>query len=153
MAQLTATQEQYADDLLTRAQDVMTELKSVLEQETDALRAVDLVGALSLQDKKIQLMQRYEQIVQQAKNHEHVLKTATTPRKDEIRKLEKDFRVSTERNLSALKHGKKSLERLVDRMLNTIRDCIKEQEHVAYTASGTVDGRKGSMSINIDQTL
>lgn len=153
MATLTATQEQYADDLLTRAQSVMVELKAVLEQETSALRAVDLLGALSLQDKKIQLMQSYEQIVQQAKNHEHVLKAAATPRKAEIKTMEKDFRASTERNLSALKHGKKSLERLVDRMLNTIRDSIKEHEHVAYTASGKVDAGKRSMSINIDQTL
>ncbi len=144
----------YTEDLFTRAQIIMNDLKSVMEQETAALRTANLHGALEMQDRKIQLMQRYEQLVEQAKNHEQALKASTSPRKAELKAMEKDFKATAAQNKVALKNGKKSLERLVDRMLTTIRQCVQQQDRLAYTASGAIDNNtKRTMSINLDQTL
>jgi hypothetical protein len=144
----------FADSLLTRAHNVMSELQDVLQQETEALKISDLRAALILQDKKIELTQRYEQIVQQAQNHQALMKASQSPMKAEIAALEASFKSTAEENKSALTTGKKSLERLVEKMLETVRKVVGQNQHSAYNASGSMSGNTTrSMPINVDQTF
>lgn len=152
-APLSSAQNQIADELFRSARNLITELQEVLQQETQALKDANIREALTLQDKKIKLVQRYQELAERAKQQQAVLKASQSPIKEEIRTLEKDFKTCTKDNLNALSNGKSSLERLVNRMLESIRKTVK-QDKFAYNASGGLDNRQQqSLSINLDKTL
>lgn len=139
--------------IFTKAKALLLELKDILETETTALKASNIRKAIECQDKKIRLVQQYENLMQQAKAAQEQLKLANTPLKDEVLSLQKDLNAAADDNKRALGNSKKAIERLTNRMMETIRSCVQKQENMAYSASGTMDNTGRSLSINIDETL
>lgn len=136
-----------------KAKALLLELKDILNAETEALKMSDIKSAIEYQDKKIRLVQQYEDLMTQAKNAQDKLKSAKSPLKEEVLSLQGELNKAAENNKRALGNSKKAVERLTNRMMDTIRHCVQKQENTGYGANGAMSNQGRNLSINIDETL
>jgi hypothetical protein len=150
----TSTTDRSLDGrILKRAKTLIIELKDILEQETNALKASDLKTAIDCQDQKIKLIKEYEQLIADARKNEVLLRNSKNEQKEDIRRMQGQLTTAIDQNRRALNNSKKAVERLTTRIMDTVRKCVKSEENVAYSASGTVASPSRGLSMKIDETL
>lgn len=151
--QISADDTSIEGKFFGRAKGLLTDIKAILDKETAALKACDLKAAVECQDVKIRLVQEYEQLLQEARAHSQDLKASEHPLKSEVKSLHTEMNASVEGNHRALRNSKRAVERITDRMMETIRKCVQGQENMSYSAAGTVSNNGRGLSINVDETL
>jgi len=145
--------EDMDERIFSRAQSLLIDIKAVLEEETQALKASDLPTAYKCQESKMRMMQEYEFFLSQAQAHTTILKASAHPLKKEVMALQGQLHKIADKNHRALEKSKKATERLTNRIMKTVRRCVQNQENMAYGASGTFNGNGRGLSMNIDKSF
>lgn len=140
--------------IFEKAKEILSALKQILEKETTALKSSDIHAAVSCQHEKILLVRQYEALVKEARNNAAILKQSTSGAKEGLIALQNEMQESAGANKRALGNSKKSVERLVNRMMEVIRKSVQSDTQVSYGSTGRVDDGGGRrVAMNIDETL
>lgn len=128
------------------------ELRSVYEDETDALERMDTRSFMALQDNKIHHAMAYESGIHELMARKNEMQGVDNALKDKLRKMQEDFASLSQKNMEALQR----MQRTMDRLGNTIRSAAKEeakkQRVFSYGQNGEIDSDdKKKISIGISE--
>jgi len=137
------------DTLLSTAAD----LRALLDQETEALRALDARAVQALQKRKEALSSRY--ITAFRASIDRIRRDGSPPRSvgDRLRGMETSLAESLERNVAALDHARTGSERMIKLVVSAARrQAQDEQQGYSASAAKPGNGRKAT-SISVNTTL
>ncbi len=125
---------------LARLEETVRALIKLLQQETIAVKAIDLQTFSKLQTVKNDLLDIYHDDMKPLLTHKNELKTLPDAVKERIRAFERDMSIARMENLSALERAGKSFTRLRDRIVHIARESVLR--HTAqYGANGQLQTR------------
>lgn len=121
---------------------------AVTNEESNAIKAAQFAGALSLHDTKIQLHKKLFAMLEQAKNLQK-----NDAQKEELSQIITDVKASATDNKSALEAGFGAIERLVGRILGVMKAAV-EKEVPNYTRGGSIyKNPHKSLSFQTDKSI
>lgn len=139
--------------LTSEVESVMETLCGLLDRESDAVQASDFNTFRSIQNDKHALLTRYRALMDTLQRQSGALKTADKAILDRLKLAAKKFKVSTDRNASALEAGRNSMQRIVDRIVKCARDTVHANRQ-SYTKQGHAHlGSAGPLSIQVNEVL
>lgn len=133
----TSTQELNlsVEKRLARLEDTVRAFITLLRQETEAVKAIDLRTFSNLQALKNDLFDIYHLDMKALLTRKGDLKTLPENTKEKIRSFERDMAVARVENMSVLERAGKSFTRLRDRIVDIARDSVLRNT-AQYGANG-----------------
>ncbi len=137
------------DALLTTASD----LRALLDQETEALKALDAKAVQAMQPRKQALSGRY--ITAFRASIEKIRIDGRPPQAlgDRLRSMESSLAESLERNVAALDHARTGSERLIKLIVTAARRQATEEQHGYGASAAKPAAQKRATSISVNTTL
>ena len=134
--------------------EVMDEFSQLLQQETAALKAMDIKHVDALQVRKFELSRLYQQRVETLAARRGELVAVELPLREHLVKKRTLFNGLLNDNARALETMRQSARRLSDRILEATRRAVGGERQTSYSAQGQHYSAPSSMlSIRMDQTL
>lgn len=125
---------------VARLEETVHALIKLLQQETIAVKAIDVQTFSKLQTVKNDLLDIYHADMKPLLAQKNELKKLPESVKEKIRAFERDMSVARMENLSALERAGKSFTRLRDRIVHIARESVLR--HTAqYGANGQLQTR------------
>ncbi len=125
------------EHIIKRVMEMMTRLEAVIQQENEALRAMDRQKFLDLQLEKVSLRKNYELEAQKLLALRGKIGRLDEDLKKELKTTYARFVEYADENLKILSRRKEGAKRLNNRIMKTARDVLVKQEE-RYDSSGQI---------------
>lgn len=136
-------------DIVDRFISSVSQLQSILSEETDRLKVADRRGFLALQDKKLEVALSYQHDISAVKNVAKVLKEKYPNLVPFLKEKQNNLSQTINENEIALKRMENSTKRLSDRIMDIARKAAAEQNSVVYGSAGKLnDKKRASMGVS-----
>jgi|MDSW01.1.fsa_nt_gb hypothetical protein len=129
----------------------VSDLQSILTQETDCLNNANREGFFRLQEKKVNIASIYKDEVLALKKLATELKEKYPELVPFLQNKQQELNTHVQENVKALKRMEKATTRLTDRIMEIARQAATEQSAVSYGAQGRFDENKRA-SIGISES-
>lgn len=129
----------------------VSDLQSILTQETDCLNNANREGFFRLQEKKVNVASIYKDEVLALKKLATELKEKYPELVPFLQNKQQELNEHVQENVKALKRMEKATTRLTDRIMEIARQAAAEQSAVSYGAQGRFDENKRA-SIGISES-
>ncbi|MFP4312696.1 MAG: flagellar protein FlgN [Alphaproteobacteria bacterium] len=124
---------------LQEMMETIDNLRTVYEQETDALSRSDVKTFMELQDRKIESARIYQDNVAQLLARKDDMKNLEPAAREKLEKMQKEFSELAARNMKALEKMQKTMDRFSGTLRDAARDAVKKDRSHNYTAHGRMD--------------
>lgn len=136
-------------DSVDRFVKTLTDLQSLLAQETDYLKKADSQNFFRLQERKIHLAHAYSDEVAQMMDMSETLKEKYPNIGPYLQQKRDELQIHIKENERALQTMQRSSKRLSDRIMDIAREAAIAQNSVAYGAGGRLgQTKKASMGLS-----
>lgn len=126
-------------------------LRTVYDEENDALVNANTRRFMDLQERKIQAAQRYHDTAAQVIEHRDELKSADPVLRQRLQDMHGDFAILTEQNLGHIERMNKSVKRLSERVVKGARDAAL-RDSASYSRRGTLYGNNRPVSTGLNES-
>lgn len=144
------TQTQF-QTLLKETLEATRSFRTIIEQETAALKQARFTEVADLSDKKKQALQRYQDAVTHLSPFQDKMKTVSQNIKDMFKKEKNSFDTAVEENKQTLERAGYTTRRLSERVISIAKDVLQEKS-LSYTQNGLMQkqatNRPVYMSVN-----
>lgn len=130
--------------------DIITALRSVMQEENEALKNVDTERFLAVQDKKIEQAKLYQNGVHQMMARKDEMKGAPKALHQKLEMMREEFLTLAEENMSALERMRKGMARMSERIITVAKIEAEKAQKFAYGYHGKLEG-SGKASIGVDE--
>lgn len=120
---------------LARLEETVKALITLLHQETEAVKAINVRAFTELQKMKDDLLEIYQSDMAALLIRKADLKTLPDGTKEKIRAFERNLSIARIENMSALERAGKSFTRLRDRIVHIARESVLRNT-AGYGANG-----------------
>lgn len=133
---------------------VLEDFCTLLSDETDALKTFNFEKVDSLQAEKKSIAARYQGLVVAMGNRRAEIEDLDTTLREKFVRMRTHFTHVLQENMMVLESTRNSANRLVNRILDTARQNITEEQVTNYSAKGRMQAYKSStLSLSLDQSL
>lgn len=129
----------------------LDDLRTVYNEENDALVSADTRRFMDLQERKIEAAQRYHDTASQVIEHREELKAADPALRRQLQDMHSDFAALTQKNLSNIERMNKSVKRLSERVIKGARDAAL-RDTASYSRQGTLYRNDRLVSTGINES-
>lgn len=134
--------------------DTIDDLRTIYQQETQALMTSDSKGFMALQDIKLAAARNYQDGIAQMIARKEEMKDVDPALKTQLRAMQADFSKLATKNMRALERMQKAIERFGGTLREAAREAVKKERATSYTAKGkmSVDETKSISAGTISET-
>lgn len=137
---------------LQEMMDTIDSLRTVYEEETDALIKVDTMRFLQLQERKIETAATYQSRMEQTLKRREEMKKADPSLRERLLKKQEEFAAVADTNLKALDRMRNCVQRLSGRIMSAARRAAVSKNTINYSAGGSLNGVNRPVSIGINES-
>ena len=130
--------------------DIISALRSVMQEENQALKNVDTQRFLAVQDKKIEQAKLYQSGVHQMMARKDEMKGAPKALHQRLEVMREDFLMLAEENMGAMERMRKGMARMSERIMTIAKTEAEKAQKFAYGYHGKLEG-SGKASIGVDE--
>ncbi len=128
-------------------------IHDVYRDETAFLARSDINGFKSIQGRKLEAAQAYEQGLNQMLARRNEMRGVEESLKNKLRLMHGDFNQLAQENKKLLDRMQRTTERLSETICNAAKDAVQNRVASGYGASGRVETpRRTNMSVGIEKT-
>jgi ElaB/YqjD/DUF883 family membrane-anchored ribosome-binding protein len=142
-----------ANTMATEIELILNTLCDLLDRETMAVRTSDFEDFKNLQADKFAMLTRYKSLMETVSTQNHILKNTSDALKKQLNDMAARFQQSTERNIKALEAGRKSMQRISDRIVRCARDTVHATRQTYNNNGNSSINSKTPVSLKIDEVL
>jgi len=133
-------------DMALKVSKLFKKLITCLSQETLALQSHNRAVAEKMNQEKTRLMHSYKAVQGELKDNPTLFKNLDTDIKKHLQELSKEFETVLKDNMLAVVVGKKAVTRLIDRILEKVREA-SSMNTKSYNNSGRINESRMSNKI------
>lgn len=126
-------------------------LRTVYDEENEALVSADTRRFMDLQERKIEAAQRYHDTAAQVIERRDEMKVTDPVLRQRLQDMHGDFALKTEQNLGNIDRMNKSVKRLSERIVKGARDAAL-RESASYSRRGTLYRSDRPVSTGVNES-
>lgn len=126
-------------------------LRSVYREENDILARSDARGFMRLQDRKIEMVRKYQSGVQQIVERQDEFRKADPALRARLVEAHEDFNILAGQNMKGLQRLERGVKLLGERIISAARDSATK-DAVNYGIRGKLNAYKGPLTIGVSES-
>ncbi len=133
--------------------ETIENLQNVYQAENEALDASDTATFLSLQDKKLEMAQKYQNGVEQILSRKEEMRDVEFDLKKRLTDMQEHFSTLAQKNRKSIERMQRATERLGNTIRRVAKETAKTRTTFSYNEIGTVDSaERKSVSMGVNET-
>lgn len=147
---LSADPQRAAEEMLS----IIVDLQTVYDQETAALKSMDVDGFMAMQDQKIAAARRYESAAAQFLKRQREMQALPNGIKAKLADMQNAFADMVHKNRTALERMQRTTKRLGETIQDAAKTAIQKRTNSIYGQNGALSTSKATknMSVGIIET-